>query len=127
MALSLAFLGWTMSRQVDCARAATLLEEALALFRDMGMTQLVAFAASVLAEVTHAQEDSRRAMGLVEERRAALPGPRRHVGPRLHSVSSGLSCTPRETPGGPQRSLRRAWPCARPLGTRGAVPARCTS
>ena len=98
VALSLAFLGWAVSRQGDYARAVALLEEALALFRDVGMPQLVAFAASVLAEVAHAQGGERARHGALSGECAAVPRPRGQVRPRSCAQCPGMPCTPRVTP-----------------------------
>ena len=60
-------LGWARSKQGVYSTAAALLEEAIALFRDVGMKQLLAFASSLLAEVAYAQGEDGQAAVLLED------------------------------------------------------------
>ena len=62
-----AIIGRTTHRQGDYRRATALLEEALALCRDMGVKQLFAWASSLLADVAHDQGNDERATALLEE------------------------------------------------------------
>jgi ATP/maltotriose-dependent transcriptional regulator MalT len=67
VAFALMGLGWARSRQGAYSAAAALLEEAIALFRDVGMKQLFAFASSLLAEVACARGEAGQATALLED------------------------------------------------------------
>ena len=117
-------LGWARSKQDAYSAAAALLEVAIALFRDVGMKQLLAFASSLLAEVAYAQgedgqavvslEDSMTLFGHRSEDRLAMA--LRILAPwcRPTAMSRTLrSCTRRVSPyvgpSGTSTASRSAW------------------
>jgi tetratricopeptide (TPR) repeat protein len=66
-AVALCLMGRTVHSQGDYRRAIALLEEAGALFRDLGAKQLFAWASIYLGGVAHDQGNDERAMAFLEE------------------------------------------------------------